>query len=132
MKIEIKEHDYFKREHTVSYNFTVRTNGYNSWKIDLEVKCNDEKFNCFYYANKETIDWLMECKGDENKAEFLQRNLKPCVAKRVYDMLCDFPRYKIKPIDDNEVLCTARTYSDAEDEQSNFSFETEIIDTWKI
>jgi len=43
MKTEIKEYDHFNRDYMVSYNFTVRTNGYNSWKINVVIRCENER-----------------------------------------------------------------------------------------
>lgn len=132
MKIEIKEHDFFKREHTVSYNFTVRTNGYNSWKINVIIRCGIEKLEFDYLTDDFIIDSYMMQSGDYNKGKFLWLNLPTDIKEAIFDWLCDFPRYHIIEASTMEKICNARTYADAQDEQNDFTFETIIIDTWKI
>ena len=95
MKIEIKEHDYFKREHTVSYNFTVRTNGYNSWKINVVIQCNNEKLDFDYLSNNLVIDSYMAISGNEAKGLFLRKNMPIEIQMEVFSWLSDFPRYHI-------------------------------------
>ena len=132
MKIEIKEHDYFKREHTVSYNFTVRTNGYNSWKINVIIRCGIEKLEFDYLTDDFIVDSYMTQSGDHNKGKFLWLNLPTDIKEAVFSWLSDFARYHIIETSTMEKLCNARTYAEAQDEQNNFTFETLILDTWKI
>ena len=132
MKIEIKEHDYFKREHTVSYNFTVRTNGYNSWKINVVIRCGNEKLDFEYLTNDFVIDSYMTQSGDHNKGKFLWLNLPTDIKQAVFSWLSDFPRYHIIETSNFEKLAEARTKNDAEDEQNDFMIETVIVDTWKL
>ena len=132
MKIEIKEHDYFKREHTVSYNFTVRTNGYNSWKINVVIRCGNEKLDFEYLTNDFVIDSYMTQSGDHNKGKFLWLNLPTEIKQAVFSWLSDFPRYHIIETSTFEKLAEARTKNDAEDEQNDFMIETVIVDTWKL
>ena len=132
MKIEIKEHDYFKREHTVSYNFTVRTNGYNSWKINVVIQCGNEKLDFDYLSNSLIIDSYMTMIGDEAKGLFLRKNMPIEIQMEVFSWLSDFPRYHIIETSTFEKLAEARTKNDAEDEQNDFIIETVIIDTWKL
>jgi hypothetical protein len=132
MRIETKELDYFKREHMVSYNFTVRTHGFNCWKVSVEIRCKDEILNLDYQLSEITISWLMEIRDKNNKSYFMWNNLPIEIKEAVFNWLCDFPRYVIREALTMEKLCTARTYADAQDEQSNFTFETLIEDTWKL
>ena len=132
MKIEIKEHDYFKRGHMVSYNFTVRTNGYNSWKINVVIQCGNEKLHFEYLTDDFIIDSYMMQSGDYNKGKFLWLNLPIDIKETLFSWLCDFPRYHVIETSTMEKICNARTYADAQDEQNNFSFNTLIIDTWKL
>lgn len=132
MKIEIKEHDYFKREHTVSYNFTVRTNGYNSWKINVVIQCGNEKLDFDYLSNSLIIDSYMTMIGDEAKGLFLRKNMPIEIQMEVFSWLSDFPRYHIIETSTFEKLAEARTKNDAEDEKNDFMIETVIVDTWKL
>ena len=132
MKIEIKEHDYFKRGHLVSYNFTVRTNGYNSWKINVEIRCNNEILEYGYLTDDFIVDSYMMQSGDYNKGKFLWLNLPIDIKQAVFSWLSDFPRYHIIETSTIEKLAEARTYTDAQDEQNDFTLETKIIDTWGI
>ena len=127
MKIETKELDYFKREHMVSYNFTVRTHGFQCWKINVEIRCKNEILNCDYFDND--IEMYL---NSQDKAYFLHNNLPDILKVKVHSWLSDFPRYTIREALTMEKLCTARTFAEAEDEQGNFSFETLIEDTWKL
>ena len=132
MKIEIKEHDYFKREHLVSYNFTVRTNGYNSWKINVIIQCENEKLEFDYLTNNLIIDSYMGISGNEAKGLFLRKNMPIDIQWEVFSWLSDFPRYHVIETSTFEKLAEARTKNDAEDEQNDFIIETVIIDTWKL
>ena len=132
MKIEIKELDYFKREHTVSYNFTVRTSGYNSWKINVEIRCDYEILEYGYLTNDFIVDSYMTQTGDHNKGKFLWLNLPTDIKQAVFSWLSDFARYHIIETSTMEKLAEARTYTDAQDEQNDFTLETKIIDTWGI
>ena len=134
MKTEIKITDHLKREHLVSFNFTVRTNGFQSWKIYADVRCNGERISFEYLEGKETIDWLMEIKGSNHKADFLATNLRVKEHQLIYSWLSDFPRWHVIDAISKEVLTEERTYSQAEDMAESFYFveNVKIVDTWKI
>lgn len=134
MKTQIKLTDHLKREHVVSFNFTVRTNGYNCWKIYAEVRSNGEKLTFEYEEGAETVNQLMEQKGDNFKAEFLANNLPVKFHKLIHSWLSDFPRWHVIDEISKEVLSEERTYSDAEDTLNSFYFVVpiKIIDTWNV
>jgi len=134
MKTEIKITDHLKREHYVSFNFTVRTNGFQSWKIYADVRCNGERISFEYLEGKETIDWLMEIKGSNHKADFLATNLRVKEHQLIYSWLSDFPRWHVIDAISKEVLTEERTYSQAEDMVESFYFveNVKIVDTWSL
>lgn len=131
MKTEIKEHDHFSREHMVSYNFTVRTNGFQSWKIYADVRCNGERISFEYLEGKETIEMLM---SSNHKVEFLAHNLPEKYHQLIYSWLSDFPRWHVIDAISKEVLTEERTYSQAEDMAESFYFveNVKIVDTWNL
>lgn len=131
MKTEIKITDHLKREHLVSFNFTVRTNGFQSWKIYADVRCNGERISFEYLEGKETIEMLM---SSNHKAEFLAHNLPEKYNQLIYSWLSDFPRWHVIDAISKEVLTEERTYSQAEDMAETFYFveNVKIVDTWGI
>ena len=131
MKTEIKITDHLKREHLVSFNFTVRTNGFQSWKIYAEVRCNGERISFEYLEGKETIEMLM---SSNHKADFLATNLRVKEHQLIYSWLSDFPRWHVIDAISKEVLTEERTYSQAEDMAESFYFveNIKIVDTWGI
>ena len=132
MKTEIKEYDHFNRDYMVSYNFTVRTNGYNSWKINVVIRCENERLEYYYFSNSLIIDSYMTMSGNESKGLFLRKNMPIDIQMDVFSWLSDFPRYHIIEKLTLEKLAEARTKNDAEDEQNDFMIETVILDTWSI
>ena len=134
MKTEIKITDHLKREHLVSFNFTVRTNGYNCWKINADVRSNGEKLTFEYEEGAFIISSLMEKKGDNFKAEFLANNSPVKYRELIYSWLSDFPRWRVIDEDSKEVLSEKRTYADAEDIKNSFYFveNIKIVDTWNV
>jgi hypothetical protein len=131
MKTEIKITDHLKREHLVSFNFTVRTNGFQSWKIYADVRCNGERISFEYLEGKETIEMLM---SSNHKADFLATNLRVKEHQLIYSWLSDFPRWHVIDAISKEVLTEERTYSQAEDMAESFYFveNVKIVDTWGI
>lgn len=133
MKTEIKITDHLKREHYVSFNFTVRTHGYKSWKIYADVRSNGEKFVVEYQENEKIISGLLSEENSEKKAEYLQKNMPVKEANLIYNWLSDFPRYKIVDAENGSLLCEERTREGAEEMAESFYFvNTVIVDTWSL
>ena len=134
MKTEIKITDHLKREHLVSFNFTVRTNGYKCWKISADVRSNGERISFEYLVGDFIIESFISHKLPTHKAEYLQRNLPEKYHQLIYSWLSDFPRWRVIDEDSKEVLTEERTYSQAEDMADSFNFveNVKIIDTWSL
>lgn len=121
--------DLLGRTHQVSYNFTVRTNGYKSWVVYLDLICETEKLTTSYTANN--IEDYIDA---PDKAGNLFSNIPAKVNIEIQDWLSDvFPRYQIIDAETGSVLMQERTKSDAIDTQESFYFvTTNIIDTWNL
>ena len=131
MKTEIKITDHLKREHLVSFNFTVRTHGYKCWKIYADVRSNGEPISFEYEEGKEAIEMLM---SSSHKADFLAHNLPAKYNQLIYSWLSDFPRWHVIDAISKEVLTEERTFSQAEDMAETFYFveNVKIVDTWSL
>ena len=133
MKTEIKITDYLKREHQVSFNFTVRTHGYKCWKIYADVRSNGEKMVVEYQENEEIISGLLSVEFSEQKADYLLKNMPKKESDLIFNWLSDFPRYKIVDAENGSLLCEERTRDGAEEMAESFYFvNTLIVDTWAI
>jgi hypothetical protein len=133
MKTEIKTKDLLSREHLVSFNFTVRTNGYKCWKIYADVRSNGEKFVVEYQETEKIISGLLSQEVSEQKADYLFKNMPVKETNLIYNWLSDFPRYKIVDAENGSLLCEERTREGAEEMAESFYFvNTLIVDTWGI
>jgi hypothetical protein len=136
--------DELGRKFKADFTFTIRTNGYKSWRITLQLNSltNDvhgkseykqKEFEVFY-NNEEWILLLSTMHPnlkDENiwGSSELQPKFEDEILLFIHE---EFPRFVLLDDNDESYLCACHFWSEVADNMEMFYFTTvKIIDTWK-
>jgi len=134
--------DELGREFKANFTFTIRTNGYKSWRVTLqlnslkhdlhgknEYKCKEFEF----FTNHEDVALHFSTLPMEQKHQYIWDNLSHEIEPQILLFIHEeFPRFVLLDDNDESYLCACHFFSEVPDNEEMFYFTTvKIVDTWK-
>jgi hypothetical protein len=135
--------DELGREFKANFTFTIRTNGYKSWRVTLQLNSlkhelhGKNEYKCKEFEvldNNEGFILALHGMGANVKDEniwwsYLQPKFEDQILLFIHE---EFPRFVLLDDNDESYLCACHFWSEVADNMEMFYFTTvKIVDTWK-
>jgi len=135
--------DELGREFKANFTFTIRTNGYKSWRVTCQLNSlkhdvhGTNEYKCKEFEvldNNEGFILALHGMGANVKDEniwgsYLQPKFEDQILLLIHE---EFPRFVLLDDNDDSYLCACHFFSEVADNMELFYFTTvKIVDTWK-